>query len=58
MHRLTSGERVYPSEAHARLLVRRLTAQSPKFRFQFGEASLGLLAQQAFLLGALAFGFR
>jgi hypothetical protein len=37
-------------------MVRRLvlfTAQSFEFRFQFGEASLGFLAQAAFLLGAL-----
>jgi hypothetical protein len=32
-----------------------LAAQPLEFGFQFGEASLGLLAQQAFLLGALAF---
>jgi hypothetical protein len=29
-----------------------LAAQAAQFRFQFGKASLGLLPQQAFLLGA------
>jgi hypothetical protein len=35
----------------------RFPAQPFEFRFQFRKASLGLLAQQAFLLGALAFRF-
>ncbi len=32
-------------------------AQPLEFGFQFGEASLGLFAQQAFLLGALTLRF-
>ena len=35
----------------------RFPAQPFEFRFQLGEALLGLLAQEALLLGALAFGF-